>query len=79
GRDVATTTFVCNGAGAAGIACIELIKAFGVPHENVILCDTKGVVYAGRTEGINHWKTAHAVPTERRTLADAMKGADVFL
>lgn len=79
GRDVATTTFVCNGAGAAGIACIELIKAFGVPHENVILCDTKGVVYAGRTEGMNQWKTAHAVPTERRTLADAMKGADVFL
>jgi malate dehydrogenase (oxaloacetate-decarboxylating)(NADP+) len=79
GRDVATTTFVCNGAGAAGIACIELIKAFGVPHENVLLCDTKGVVYAGRTEGMNQWKTAHAVPTDKRTLADAVNGADVFL
>jgi malate dehydrogenase (oxaloacetate-decarboxylating)(NADP+) len=79
GRDMATTKFVCNGAGAAGIACIELIKAFGVPHENVILCDTKGVVYAGRLEGMNQWKSAHAVPTDKRTLAEAVDGADVFL
>ncbi len=79
GRDMATTKFVCNGAGAAGIACIELIKALGVPHENVILCDTKGVVYKGRAEGMNQWKSAHAVPTDRRTLAEALDGADVVL
>ncbi|MBC2861577.1 NADP-dependent malic enzyme [Stappia sp. 28M-7] len=79
GRDLAGTRVVCNGAGAAGIACIELIKAMGVPHDNVILCDTKGVIYKGRTEGMNQWKSAHAVETEARSLYDAMKGADVFL
>lgn len=79
GRELATTRVVCNGAGAAGIACIELIKAMGVPHENVILCDTKGVIYQGRTEGMNQWKSAHAVETDARSLYDAMKGADVFL
>ena len=67
-----------NGAGAAGIACVELIKAMGVPHENVILCDTKGVIYKGRTEGMNQWKSAHAVETKARTLAEALEGADVF-
>ncbi len=77
GRDFKTTRLVCNGAGAAAIACVELIKASGMPHENVILCDTKGVVYQGRTEGMNQWKSAHAVPTKARTLADAMQGADV--
>ena len=51
---------VVNGAGAAAIACVELIKAMGVPHDNVILCDTKGVIYQGRTEGMNQWKSAHA-------------------
>ena len=50
----------------------------GLPHDNVILCDTKGVVYQGRTEGMNQWKSAHAVNTKRRTLAEAMEGADVF-
>ncbi|WP_186387765.1 MULTISPECIES: NADP-dependent malic enzyme [unclassified Stappia] len=79
GRDLASARVVCNGAGAAGIACIELIKALGVPHDNVILCDTKGVIYKGRTEGMNQWKSAHAVETEARSLYDAMKGADVFL
>ncbi len=78
-RDIATTRIVCNGAGAAGIACIELIKTLGARPENVILCDTKGVVYRGRAEGMNQWKSAHAVDTEMRTLADAMKGADVVL
>ncbi|WP_029077208.1 NADP-dependent malic enzyme [Kaistia adipata] len=78
GRDIKTTRLVCNGAGAAGIACIELVKAMGMPAENVILCDTKGVVYQGRTEGMNQWKTAHASPTDARTLEDAMKGADIF-
>ncbi len=70
---------VVNGAGAAGIACLELLKAMGLPHENAILCDTKGVIYKGRTDGINQWKSAHAVDTKARSLADAMKGADVFL
>ncbi|MDX2082900.1 MAG: NADP-dependent malic enzyme [Rickettsiales bacterium] len=70
---------VVNGAGAAGIACLELLKAMGLPHENAILCDTKGTIYKGRTEGMNQWKSAHAVNTKARTLADAMKGADVFL
>ena len=70
---------IVNGAGAAGIACLELLKAMGLPHENAILCDTKGTIYKGRTEGMNQWKSAHAVNTKARTLAEAMKGADVFL
>jgi malate dehydrogenase (oxaloacetate-decarboxylating)(NADP+) len=70
---------VVNGAGAAGIACLELLKAMGLPHENAILCDTKGTIYKGRTDGMNQWKSAHAVNTKARTLADAMKNADVFL
>ncbi|MBB3931069.1 malate dehydrogenase (oxaloacetate-decarboxylating)(NADP+) [Kaistia hirudinis] len=78
GRDIKTTRLVCNGAGAAGIACIELVKAMGMPSENVLLCDTKGVVYQGRTEGMNQWKSAHATPTDARTLEEAMKGADIF-
>ncbi len=76
GRDLAGIKLVCNGAGAAGIACIELVKRLGVRPENVILCDTKGVVYKGRTEGMNQWKSAHAVDTPARTLAEAMEGAD---
>ncbi len=78
GRDLNTCKIVCNGAGAAAIACVELVKSLGVPHENVILCDSKGVVYQGRSDGMNQWKSAHAVPTKLRTLADAMNGADVF-
>ncbi len=78
GRDLKSFKLVCNGAGAAAIASVELIKAMGVPHDNVILCDSKGVVYQGRTEGMNQWKSAHAIATKARTLADAMKGADVF-
>ena len=78
GRDMANTKLVCNGAGAAGIACIELVKSLGFAPQNVILCDTKGVVYQGREEGMNQWKSAHAVPTKARTLADALEGADVF-
>ncbi|MGV2978185.1 NADP-dependent malic enzyme [Roseibium alexandrii] len=78
GRDMKDTKVVCNGAGAAGIACIELIKAMGIPNENVTLCDTKGVIYKGREEGMNQWKSAHAVDTKARSLYDALKGADVF-
>src|SRR3954471_21994519 len=76
-RDMKTTKMVCNGAGAAGIACIELMKAMGFAPENIILCDTKGVVYQGRTEGMNQWQSAHAVKTDTRSLAEALDGADV--
>jgi malate dehydrogenase (oxaloacetate-decarboxylating)(NADP+) len=79
GRSMKEAKVVVNGAGAAGIACLELIKAMGLPHQNAILCDTKGVIYKGRTDGMNQWKSAHAVDTPARTLADAMAGADVFL
>jgi malate dehydrogenase (oxaloacetate-decarboxylating)(NADP+) len=79
GRDIKTAKMVVNGAGSAGIACLELIKAMGMPNENAILCDTKGVIYKGRTEGMNQWKSAHAVVTKARSLADAVAGADVFL
>ena len=78
GRDISTTRLVVNGAGAAGIACAELIKAMGFAPDNVLLCDTKGVVWQGRTDGMNQWKSAHAAVTDRRTLADALEGADVF-
>ncbi len=79
GRDIKKTRVVVNGAGAAAIACTELIKAMGLPHQNCILCDSKGVVYKGRTQGMNQWKSAHAIETELRSLEDAMKGADVFI
>lgn len=78
GRDFKSTKLVCNGAGAAAIACIELIKSMGFNPANIILCDTKGVIYKGRTDGMNQWKSAHAVETDRRTLAEALDGADVF-
>ncbi len=78
GRDIKNTKLVCNGAGAAGIACLDLIKAMGFAPENVILCDTKGVIYQGRTEGMNQWKSAHAAVTKARTLEEAMMGADIF-
>jgi malate dehydrogenase (oxaloacetate-decarboxylating)(NADP+) len=79
GRTLADTKVVVNGAGAAGIACLELLKAMGLPHGNAVLCDTKGVIYRGRTTGMNQWKSAHAIETDARTLEDAMKGSDVFL
>ena len=79
GRKLKDCRLVVNGAGAASIACVELLKAMGLPHDNAILCDSKGVIYQGRKEGMNQWKSAHAAKTEARTLADAMKGADIFL
>jgi malate dehydrogenase (oxaloacetate-decarboxylating)(NADP+) len=78
GRSIKDFKLVCNGAGAAAIACVELVKSLGVPNDNVILCDSKGVVYKGRTDGMNQWKSAHAVDTDKRSLEDAMAGADVF-
>ncbi|SES73961.1 NADP-dependent malic enzyme [Paracoccus homiensis] len=79
GKKIEDVRIVLNGAGAAGIACLELLKSMGARHENCIMCDTKGVIYQGRTEGMNQWKSAHAVVTEARSLEEAMKGADVFL
>ncbi|MDF3606758.1 NADP-dependent malic enzyme [Paracoccus sp. DMF-8] len=79
GKRIEDVKIVLNGAGAAGIACLELVKTMGARHENCIMCDTKGVIWQGRTEGMNQWKSAHAVKTDARTLEDAMKGADVFL
>src|ERR1700722_5030702 len=78
GRALRETKLVVNGAGAAAIACVELLKAMGVRPDHVILCDTKGVVYQGRTEGMNQWKSAHAAATKARTLSQAMEGTDVF-
>ncbi|MCW3477755.1 NADP-dependent malic enzyme [Limobrevibacterium gyesilva] len=78
GRDLNATKLVVNGAGSAAIACVELLKAMGMRPENVVLADTKGVVYQGRTEGMNQWKSAHAVATRARTLTEALEGADVF-
>ncbi|WP_272010147.1 NADP-dependent malic enzyme [Roseovarius sp. ZX-A-9] len=79
GKKIEDVRIVLNGAGAAGIACLELLKSMGARNENCIMCDTKGVIYQGRTEGMNQWKSAHAVRTELRTLDDAMKDCDVFL
>ncbi|MFQ5774509.1 MAG: NADP-dependent malic enzyme [Kiloniellaceae bacterium] len=79
GREMGAVRIVINGAGAAGIACAELVKAMGVPANNVTLCDTCGVIHMGRAEGINQWKSAHAADTKARTLAEALEGADVFL
>jgi len=78
GREFKDTRVVANGAGAAAIACVELIKAMGVPHSNVIMCDRKGVIHKGRSD-LDQWKSAHAVDTDARTLKDALVGADVFL
>ncbi|MCK0140156.1 NADP-dependent malic enzyme [Aliiroseovarius sp. F47248L] len=79
GKKIEDCRIVLNGAGAAGIACIELIKAMGAKHDNCIVCDTKGVIYQGRKDGMNQWKSAHAANTDLRTLEEVMSGADVFL
>ncbi|WP_428927310.1 NADP-dependent malic enzyme [Marinibacterium sp. SX1] len=79
GKKIEDVKIVLNGAGAAGIACLELLKFMGARYDNCIMCDTKGVIYQGRTEGMNQWKSAHAVKTSARTLEDAMVGADVFI
>src|SRR5579862_1638767 len=79
GKDIAKIRVVFNGAGAAGIATAEHYERLGVKHENILFCDTKGVVYNGRTDGMNKYKERFAQHTDRRTLADAMQGADVFV
>jgi malate dehydrogenase (oxaloacetate-decarboxylating)(NADP+) len=78
GRELKNIKMVVNGAGAAGIACVDLLKRMGLPPGNVVLCDTRGVIYRGRADGMNQWKSAHAVDTMSRTLAEALEGADVF-
>ena len=78
GRNMSECRMVVNGAGASALACTALIKALGVPHENVIVCDRSGPIYPGR-ENVDQWKSAHAVPTEARSLEEALKGADIFL
>jgi malate dehydrogenase (oxaloacetate-decarboxylating)(NADP+) len=78
GRKMSNVKVVVNGAGAAAIACTELVKAMGVRGDNVIMCDRKGVIHTGRTD-LDQWKSAHAIVTDKRTLAEALVGADVFL
>ena len=78
GRVLSEIKVVVNGAGAAAIACTELMKAMGVRHENVLMCDRTGVITTDR-EGVNQWQSAHAATTDRRTLTEALVGADVFL
>ena len=79
GKRIEDVRIVLNGAGAAGIACLELLKSMGARPANCIACDTKGVIWQGRSEGMNQWKSAHAAATDVRTLEQAMLGADVFL
>ena len=78
GRSLSDMRMVVNGAGAAAIATLSLLKAMGMPPENAVMCDSRGVIYRGRTEGMNQWKSMHAVETDLRTLEEAMDGADVF-
>ena len=79
GRNLKDVKVVLNGPGAAGIATLELIKAMGVTPSNVIAVDSKGVLWRGRTNDMNQWKSAHAIDTDKRTLAEALEGADVFI
>ncbi|MGF1549944.1 MAG: NADP-dependent malic enzyme [Sphingomonadaceae bacterium] len=79
GRELGEVKVVVNGAGAAAIACTELIKSMGVKPDKVVMCDRKGVIYEGREEGMDQWKSAHAAPTDERTLEEALAGADIFL
>ncbi len=79
GKEIGDIRIVINGAGAAGIAVAEFYIAMGATRENIILCDSQGVIYAGREEGMNEYKAPYAVPTHARTLADALVDADVFI
>lgn len=79
GKDISKVKVVYNGAGAAGIACANFHISLGVKRENVIFCDTKGVIYKGRTSGMNEFKEQFAIETDKRTLQEALVGADVFV
>ncbi len=78
GKDISQVRVVFNGAGASGIACAEHYVHLGVRRENILLCDSKGVVYEGRDDKLNPYKARFVAKTDRRTLADALKDADVF-
>ena len=79
GKSIKDVKIVVNGAGASAQACTELFKNSGVPNENITMIDRKGVIFRGRTEGMDQWKSKHAIDTKNRTLAEAVSGADVFL
>ncbi|MCU7612622.1 NADP-dependent malic enzyme [Anaplasma capra] len=79
GRNLKSVKVVVNGAGAAGIACVEMLKFVGIPNDNIVLCDQNGVIYKERQLGMNEWKLKHAIETKERDLKDAMKGADIFV
>lgn len=79
GRDLKDVKVAVSGAGAAGLSCAGLIRHLGVPAENILMCDSTGVVYEGRTERMDQFKSAFAVKTTKRTLTEAMDGADIFL
>jgi len=79
GKTIGDLKVVVNGAGAAGLSCSDFYIRLGIKKENILLCDTKGVIYKGRTAGMNEYKEAYAVDTKDRTLADAVRGADLFL
>jgi malate dehydrogenase (oxaloacetate-decarboxylating)(NADP+) len=78
GKDIGTVKVVFNGAGASAISCAAHYIRLGVRRENILMCDTKGVIYEGRTEHMNEYKARYAARTEARTLAEALVGADVF-
>lgn len=78
-RKLSDVRVVFNGAGAAAISCGRIFKALGVKPENIMMCDSQGVVYRGRTKGMNKYKEEFIVDTEARTLADALNGADAFV
>ncbi|GAA3785711.1 NADP-dependent malic enzyme [Qipengyuania pelagi] len=78
GRRLEDCKMVVNGAGASALACTALVKAMGIKHENVIVCDRTGPIYPGRAD-VDQWKSAHAVETEARSLEEALDGADIFL
>ena len=79
GKDPAATRLVINGAGAAGIACAELVESLGLRREHIVMCDSRGVIHAGRESGMNEFKARYALDTPMRTLEDAMRGADIFM
>ncbi len=78
GKNIKDVKMVVNGAGASGVACANLAVTMGIDKDNVIVCDTKGVIYKGRTAGMNEYKERLAAETDARTLEDAVKGADIF-
>ncbi len=79
GRNMQDIKLVANGAGASALSCLKILKALGLPKENIIVCDRKGVIYKGRTEGMDPYKEEFAVETNARELDDAIQDADVFL